>query len=47
MESFKQDKTPNGLCKNFEDTVVTLFPDDNVSKKQVKGSKHEAEISSM
>ena len=45
MASVKQDKTPNGLCENFEDTVATLLPADPVSKKQVKGSKRGAEIS--
>ena len=47
MESVKQDKTHSGLCNNFEETVATLLPDDPVSKKQVKGYKHGAEISLM
>ena len=47
MASVKQDKTPIFLRKNSEDAVATLLPADPVSKKQVKGSKHGADISSM
>ena len=47
MAIVKQDKVPNILHENFEDIVSTLLPADPVSKKQVKGSKHRAEISSM
>ena len=47
MASVKQDKAPGGLREHFEDTVATLLPADPVSKKQVKGSKRGAEISSV
>ena len=47
MANVNQEKTPNGLRKNFEFTVATILPADPISKKQVKGSKHGDEISSM
>ena len=47
IASVKQDKTRNGLGKNFKYTVPNLLPANTVSKKQVKGSKHRADIYSM
>ena len=47
MASVNQDKTPNGLRENFENTVVNILSADPISKKQVKGSKNSAEISSV
>ena len=45
MASVNQDKTPNGLRENFENTVANILSADPISKKQVKGSKNSAEIS--
>ena len=47
MASVNQDKTPNGLRENFENTVANILSADPISKKQVKGSKHRADISSI
>ena len=47
MASVNQDMTPNGLRENFENTVANILSADPISKKQVKGSKNSAEISSV